>query len=186
MNLKQDLIMNRIFKLSVMISFFLFLSIPVMAEDSFELVPITQDDYQAKSTFSLLAGSGSANSASGSVVGLEYSLTCPLLKLSRGSIRQQISYTTGDMGTVTLSSFELNPHYLIELSDSLALGFGPGFGYLSSKSDIETKSMLAFQLGGSLHYRVGSWFLGGEARQQFAADSDWNNMRLAAKGGIDF
>lgn len=153
-------------------------------------------DYVADPTLSLMAGNldpDIGNADSDTISGIELSLNCPLLQPPTNKIRQQVSYTTYDNQGLEISSFELNPHYVVETMPGLGLGFGPGLGYVKAETSTESEGMFALQLGASLHYTaMGPLFLGAEARYQvtqgddFAGQKGADNLRIAVKAGYNF
>lgn len=153
-------------------------------------------DYIAEPTLSLVVGNlnpditGTNNDT---VSGVEFSLNCPLLQPPTNKIRQQISYNRYNDNGLKINSFELNPHYVIEASPGLGIGFGPGLGYVKAETATESEGMLALQLGISLHYTVmEKLFLGAEARYQatqsddFAGQKGVDNFRGTIKVGYNF
>ena len=161
-----------------------------------EFLPIVDDDYQYDPQLSLILGSMSPSDGdSGSMNGIEFSLNCPLLKAPGGVIRQQISVASYDEGGVEITSFELNPHYQINLAPNLDFGFGPGFGYVMTEGPGIDESAISLQAGASLSYTVGQGVIAGEARYQMMLSDielnngdevDLNNTRLMIKLGYRF
>ncbi len=153
-------------------------------------------DYVAEPTLALMIGNlnPDINGANNDTVsGVEFSLNCPLLQPPSNKIRQQISYTRYSDSGLKISSFELNPHYVIEMTPGVGVGFGPGIGYVKAEVANQSESMLALQLGVSLHYNVmEKLFLGAEARYQatqndnFAGQKGADNFRGTIKVGYNF
>lgn len=168
---------------------------PALA-DGWSLLPATSADYEAAPTVAALGGMQDPDVSgvdAGGAYGVELSLSCPTLAPPQGRIRQQISLTRFDNDGLELTSFELNPHYLVDLGSGLALGGGPGFGYVSADSGADSDGVFALQAGLSLHYRQGPLFLGAEARYQWTQeadlggnDTDLANSRLLGKVGWNF
>lgn len=153
------------------------------------------DRFVAEPTASILLGSMKPKDGnSGSVTGIELSFNCPLLQPPTNKIRQQLSFAQYDEGGTEVSSIEINPHYVVEVSPGLLVGGGPGLGYISVDTAAKDTNMLALQFGGSVHYSVSdSVFVGGEARYQLTEDDDiggsvqgLDNWRIALKAGINF
>jgi len=167
----------------------------VFAAD-WEFFPIVNDDYQYAPQLSLIGGSmDPSDSDSGSMTGIELSLNCPLLKAPEGIIRQQISYASYDENGLEVDSFELNPHYQIDIAPDVAFGFGPGFGYVSAQGAGIDDSAFTLQAGATLNYTVGQVVVGAEARYQFmvsdietnnSSEVDLDNTRLMLKLGYRF
>jgi len=171
---------------------------PVIANElGWMLFPVIDDNYIGDHILSITAGSFDPDSrlaGSGSITGIELSMNCPLVKPPTNNIRQQISYTVYDENNLKVSSFELNPHYVVALSNDLSIGGGPGIGYVSVDSASKDPNLWAFQLGGSIHYTgAGPLFIGAEARYQLTEDSaitatenNMDNMRAMIKLGYAF
>ncbi len=172
-------------------------SASVQAGDDWRWFAGMKDGYTAQPAVSLMFGmlDPDADGAdSDAIAGIELSLNCPMLQPPTNRIRQQISYTKYDKNGLELTSIEANPHYVIETSPGLELGFGPGFGYVMAKTDDGSldDGALALQVGASAHYTgMGPLFIGAEARYQMTGDFDGvddniNNFRVALKVGYSF
>lgn len=167
----------------------------VLAAD-WDFLPVVNDDYQYAPQLSLIGGSmDPSDGNSGSMSGIELSLNCPLLKAPEGVIRQQISFTSYDENGLELDSFELNPHYQINIAPDMTFGFGPGFGYVTAKSAAVDDSAFTLQAGASLNYTAGQIVIGAEARYQLmvsdieasnGSEVDVDNTRLMLKLGYRF
>lgn len=187
--------MKKSFAVAVVASTLSFSSQAVFAE-GWELFPVVNDDYEFAPQLSLIGGSMDPDDGdSGSMTGFELSLNCPLLKAPEGVIRQQVSFASYDENGLEFDSFELNPHYQIELAQDLTFGFGPGFGYASAKGTGIDDSAFTLQAGASLNYTMGQIVLGAEARYQFmvsdleadnGSEADLDNTRLMLKLGYRF
>ncbi len=167
--------------------------------DGWNFLAGSKPGYQADAAVSLLFGRQSPSTTGlddGNIAGIELSLNCPLLQPPSNRIRQQISYTRYDEGSTQIDSFEINPHYVVEVSPGLELGGGPGFGYITtSTTGGADPSFLAINLGLSAHYTgLGPVFLGAEYRYQFTTEEDFgatvkdnlNNGRFDIKVGYSF
>lgn len=164
--------------------------------DGWELFPIVSDDYQYAPQLSLIGGSMEPGDGdSGAMSGLELSLNCPLLKAPEGIIRQQISYASYDENGLEIDSFELNPHYQIDVAPDVTFGFGPGFGYVSAQGTGMDDKAFTLQAGASLNYSIGQIVIGAEARYQFmvsdleannGSEVDLDNTRMMLKLGYRF
>lgn len=167
---------------------------PVAAE-GWTFMPGKSDNYQPEMTVSALFGQldpAPSGADSDSVIGVELSLNCPMVQPPEGTIRQQLSIGRYDENGLELTTIEINPHYLVALDDKLAIGFGPGLGYLRADAPGVDDSVFALQAGVSLHYNVDArLFLGAEARYQWTqelddSNDDMNNSRIVAKVGYRF
>lgn len=176
----------------------LMLMLPVAANADWGFLPVMDSDYVMAPRVSAKYGSlkgTDAGSEAITMMGLELSLTCPLLK-GPMPIRQQVSYNTGSKSTTgadfTVTSIELNPHMMFDVAENLKLGVGPGFGYLMSKADSSVatvnQSYGALQLGASADYAViATMHAGFEYRYQYTeqVDGGANNTAWALKFGMD-
>ena len=168
-------------------------AMPAQAQD-WQLLPAIGSDYKAQPTFALTAGTQDYDDGdSGGVYGVELGLACPTLKPPQGRIRQQISLTRYDEDGLETTSLEVNPHYMVDLASNLAVGFGPGLGYVQADTSVGDDGVFALQAGTSLHYRTGPLFLGAEARYQWTQSADFgggshdmDNIRLQGKVGVAF
>jgi hypothetical protein len=168
---------------------------PAQAE-GWEFLPVTGDNYEFKPKLSLITGSmDPADGSSGTMTGLELAINCPLLKAPNGVIRQQVSYASYDENGVKIDSFELNPHYQIEVAQDVTFGFGPGFGYTWAETTGLDDSSFTLQAGASLNYSLGQVEIGAEARYQTlvsdiktqgGTEVDLDNTRLMLKVGYKF
>ncbi len=153
------------------------------------------DDYVMESTASILVGSMSpTDGISGNITGIELAFNCPLLQPPANKIRQQLSYAQYDEDGTEVTSIEINPHYVTEISPGLSIGAGPGLGYVSVDNAVKDTSLFALQVGGSLHYKVSDpLFLGADVRYQLTNNKNlggsiqgMDNWGVALKAGVNF
>lgn len=145
-------------------------------------------------TASLMAGVMSPKDGdSGKILGVEMSFNCPLLQPPTNKIRQQVSLTRYDENGAKVSSIEINPHYVVEVSPGLSIGGGPGLGYVYVDTNAKNTGMFAVQLGASAHYNLTEQvFVGGELRYQLTENKSlgttdgFDNWRSAIKLGFSF
>lgn len=153
--------------------------------------------YKAEPMASVLFGRmspGRSGIKDGNITGLELSLNCPLLQPPTNRIRQQVSYTQYDESGTKIKNFEINPHYVVEVSPRLELGGGPGLAYITTSGTANNPNFWGLNLGLSAHYRGwGPVFVGAEYRYQFTNKKDFggvndnlNNGRFDVKVGYDF
>lgn len=167
-------------------------------EHGAKFIPIFKDaNYTFQPTIALMTGTldqDIAGDDSDTVTGIELGINCPLLTTPNNRIRQRISVSSFDNDTVEIGSFELNPHYMIKVTEGLELGFGPGLGYVQAELGAEDDSTWAVQLGFSAEYRRDMLFAGAEIRHQITGDvdlgggaeTDLENTRVMFKIGVDF
>ncbi|MDR9424585.1 MAG: hypothetical protein RI567_04800 [Marinobacter sp.] len=166
-----------------------------VAAEGWEFPGFSSDDYQAQPTLAMVGGVMDPDfgpAGAGGVYGLELSLDCPLLQPPSNRIRQQLSLTQYDEDGVEINSLEINPHYVVPVSENLEIGFGPGIGVLDVDAGSHDDTLLGFQAGASVHYRQGAFFVGGEARYQVTTeerfggrDQDADNARVLLKVGVN-
>lgn len=163
--------------------------------EGWEFLPVIDDDYEYKPQLSLIAGTASIDGSSESMSGVELAINCPLVKAPNAVIRQQISYATIESNGTKLKSFELNPHYMVVMSDKVQVGFGPGIGYLSADATGLSDSAITLQAGANVLYTAGKFTAGLELRHQVTVgsiktntgtDVDVDNTRFMAKVGYRF
>ena len=166
-----------------------------VAAEGWEFPGFSGDNYQVQPTVALLGGVMDPDfgpAGSGGVYGLELSLDCPLLQPPSNRIRQQVSLTQYDEDGVEITSLEINPHYVVPMSENLEFGFGPGIGVMDVDTGSHDNTLLGIQAGASVHYRQGAFFAGAEARYQVTTeerfgnrDRDADNARVLLKVGMN-
>jgi hypothetical protein len=127
-------------------------------------------------------------------LGVQVSLNCPWFQPPKGLIRQQFNVNQFDNDGIEFTTFEINPRYFVEMSPSVMLGVGPGFGYMWTDVDVgKAENMWTLQLGGDLEYRQGALFLGAGARYMWTQDKyvglskeGADNWLVQVKAGINF
>lgn len=154
------------------------------AADGWEFPGFNASGYQAEPTVAFVGGvmdpdAGFADA--GAVYGVELSLNCPLLQPPTNRIRQQASLTRYDEDGVEITSFEINPHYVMPMGENLEFGFGPGVGVMNVDYGSDDNTLLGLQAGASMHYREGAFFAGAEARYQVTTEERFNGV----KRGVD-
>ena len=188
--------MNRIATAPILLAATIAAAPLAVSAEGVELLPVMKEGYQAAPTLSLLVGAADYDVTgldSDTVAGIEAAFDCPLVRLPGGTVRQQVSITGFDEDGLDVTSFELNPHYLVPVSDTLAIGFGPGIGYLDADLGGDDEGVWALQAGVSAHLDLGTMFVGAELRQQWTQeeriagrDRDLDNARLMLKVGVKF
>jgi opacity protein-like surface antigen len=160
-----------------------------------EFLPVLNSDYTPQFALALTGGvlQGDASSTE-SVFGVEISLDCPLLKAPNHTIRQQASFTKYDHNGEKLSSFELNPHHMFEMTDNTYIGVGPSLGFAKYERAGDSDTVFTYGLGLSLRTNFTEhFFVGAEMRYVWTQDAningvedDVNNLRTVAKIGYQF
>lgn len=159
----------------------------------------TKPGYKVEPTVAAMLGRISPGDEfrSSTILGAELSLNCSLLQPPTHRIRQQLSFTRASTGGVKIHNYEINPHYVVQISPGFEIGGGPGLGYVTIDTPTGDGGVFGFQLGASAHYRgTGPLFVGAEMRYQFTGDdrfggagsprTDANNFRFAIKAGYSF
>ena len=131
---------------------------------------------------------------SSSLMGVEVSMECPLLQPASHRIRQQISLTQVDDDGLTVSSIELNPHHMFQLSPQFEAGFGPSLGVAKAEADGDDATEFTYGLGVSARFDITpQLFIGAELRKAWMGDMTLNggtgnlgNTRAAVKVGYQF
>lgn len=162
--------------------------------EGLSFLPFMQEGFKYEPTLSFVGGQLDPDVDDvdeSAVVGIELSFNYPLLATPSNGIREQLSITSFDNDGLEMTSFEINPHYVINLSPSFGVSFGPGIGLVNVDYNGDSDTAFTGQLGASLQYRTGTLYFGLEARQQYTAninmlDDDVNNSRISLKIGHDF
>ena len=172
---------------------------PVIAEEEAGWIfgPAFEEGWEADFTLALTAnhinpdisGVGSDNS-----LGLQVSLNCPWFQPPTGLIRQQFNINKFDDDGIELTTFEINPRYYVNMTPSVMIGAGPGFGYMwTDASQGDESDMWTLQLGGDVEYRQGVMFLGLGARYQWTENESLgidnegaDNWLVQLKAGVNF
>jgi opacity protein-like surface antigen len=171
----------------------------VQAADGWSWLAGLQPGFQAEPTVSVMLGRISPGDAfsSSTVLGAELSLNCPTLQPPTNRIRQQFSFTRSSTGGTKIHNYEINPHYVVEVSPGFEIGGGPGLGYVTVDTPTGDGGVFGLQFGASAHYFAnGPLFLGAEARYQITGKdrfggagsprTDVDNFRFAIKAGYSF
>ncbi|MDX2471361.1 MAG: hypothetical protein QNL04_12380 [SAR324 cluster bacterium] len=192
--------MQRIF---LLLLFSLVYSPILLAETSskgFVFFPVTDSSFEMKPSLSKISGAvtipeGNLDSTTVGKMdlqGVELQLDCPWFQFGANPLRQQISYSTYTQEGFDMSSFEINPNYIMTTDSRLiGLGFGPGFGGLRHKNKTtgETETFMTLQFSASLSLNLGFLHLGLEQRKQRSqveGQKYWDNNRKIFKVGINF
>lgn len=187
-------------KLVLAVSTALFLATSPALAENWKFLPGKDADFSANQTLSVMVGSENPDVpgiGNDSIAGMELSFDCPLLQPvnSDNKIRQQVSLNNFNDDVLELTSLEINPHYVINTSSGIGIGFGPGIGYIQAETTSTKKSMFALQAGASLHYTTMDFlFIGAEARYQFTESDSFispaqkgiDNFRVTLKVGVNF
>jgi len=167
----------------------------LLAEGGF--LPVSKPDYKANVGIAGLGGllkGTDGDSDYESFFGLEISLDCPLLKLSSGNIRQQINLTQYNHDNLKIQELNLNPHYIIPVSNTTSFGFGPSFGIAKIDIGSDDDTAFTYGLGTSVRTDLGNGlFVGGEFRYTLTSDAslegiddDIDNTKFMIKIGQQY
>ena len=179
--------------LSVVVLSLLSSSATAFAE-GWKMFPVKDADYQAKASVAIIAGQSKFDGSDQGVKGLEASFTCPLIKLPKHSIRQQLSYTTSKEDGIKVKSLEMNPHHMFQVNNKLQVGVGPSLGVTKLESNGKDDSVLSYGVGASVRYDITrKVFIGAETRYAWTDEAnlngvkdDINNRRSTVKVGFNF
>ncbi|MGD8590659.1 MAG: hypothetical protein PVG22_17700 [Chromatiales bacterium] len=187
---------KKLVALSLLASLF---ATPVLAEDEsgWVLGPAFKEGWEADFTLALTANyidPDISNVDGDGGVGMQVSLNCPWFQPPSGVIRQQFNLNQFDNDGIEFTTFEINPRYFVEMSPSVMLGVGPGFGYMWTDADVgKSDDMWTLQLGGDIEYRQGAFYLGAGARYMWTQDKDIgltsdgaDNWLAQLKMGVNF
>ena len=121
---------------------------------------------------------------SGDIYGLELSFDCQYAKASEHTIRQQLSLTKFNKGSLDMYTLEANPHYMYQLESNTYFGIGPSLGLAYADGDSLDHFLVTMGLGASLKKDITEeLFLDLEARTVYATERDADNFRVVAKVG---
>jgi len=162
--------------------------------DDWKFFPVLDAKYKPDVTLSLVGGVLNGTPAgSGSYKGIEVALNCLALQPPTGVIRSKISLGSFDHNGMKLTTFEINPHWTMNVDKNLTFGVGPGIGFVKAEMNGQTTRMAALQIGADLDYRIGAINLGLGARWQDTRNKDIapgihgaNNTLVQAKVGFNF
>lgn len=162
-------------------------------DPGFRFLPVLDEDYDLGLTLSLKTGImnlSNVNSGTHLLGGLEAAFNCLMFKPAVGSIRAQFSYNRYEDSDYTIHSIELNPYYMLNVTERLSIGGGPGIGYLIPEGNLE--NVWALQVGLGASYDIGLVAIGLEARYQWQTEdqqnsntSELDNFRTTLKFGIN-
>lgn len=168
--------------------------------DEFKFLPIFNDDnWEPKIEVALIAGYIDFDRSEvddGHSYGVELSFDCPVFTLPGDNvIRQVLSLNTYNENGLKMTSIEMNPYYMVNISKDLVLGFGPGIGGVKADPDhASSQWMFAVQAGAGIKYYINDFILGADIRHQWTAEKDLGNgskedlenTRFLVKAGYRF
>jgi len=162
-------------------------------DSGFKFLPVLSKDYDMGLSLSLKTGVMNFSQLSSEthfLAGAEAAFNCLMFKPANGSIRAQLSYNRYDNGDIIIHTVELNPYYMINVTDRLSIGGGPGIGYLIPEGNLE--NVWGVQAGAGATYNFGVFTMGLEARYQWQTEKqknynteNLNNFRTTLKFGIN-
>ncbi|MDO8890403.1 MAG: hypothetical protein Q7V00_00995 [Sulfurimicrobium sp.] len=172
----------------------LYMSSSVMAADNWEWFPAGKDGWKSDFTFAFQAGSMDVkNIGTGEFKGVEFALNCPWFCAPGGNLRQEFHLGSYKNGNASLTTFEINPHYMVPLSKNWSVGGGPGIGYVHGYIGDKEANMSSFQVTGDIDYNQGNFFFGVGARYQNTRNKEivpgvkgMDNWLVSAKVGLNF
>lgn len=180
-------------KKTVLAASLLTLSLSTQAE-GWEILPITNSDYQADFAIAAIGGKINSDDIDSSTKGVELSLNCPLLKAPNHTIRQQVSYLSTDKNGIKSKSFELSPHHMFNLENNLSVGIGPSLGVVKVETSDGDDTAFTYGAGVSARYDVSkNFFVGAEVRRVLTKDieiggtsDNFNSTKALIKVGYQF
>lgn len=122
--------------------------------------------------------------------GVEFGFNC----LATDTIRQQLQITSFEEANTKVLQVNINPHYLVPLSDSIKIGFGPTLGLAQIDNGVDTDTVFTYGLGTSLNLDISqNFFVGTEVKYELTQDAtlsdistDIDNLKVFAKLGYRF
>lgn len=179
---------------SALLSLALFSAAQAASAGEWQFLPVQGSGYKADVVLSLAGGTMEPNgTGSAGYVGAELAFNCLLLAPPTGTIRTKLSYGSFDHTGIKLSTLELNPRWMVNVTPALSLGAGPGLGMVSTEVAGKTKHLTAAQIGADLDYRMDHVNLGLTLRRQATRSADIggglsraSNTLLEAKVGYAF
>lgn len=166
----------------------------VMAADGWEWFPAGKDGW--KSDFTLAAEVGSMDVkklGTGEYQGVEFALNCPWFCMPGGSLRQEFHLGAYKHGDASLTTFEMDPHYMVPISPNWSVGGGPGIGFVRANVGGKSAVMSSFQVTADLDYNRGHFFFGVGGRYQNTLNKEiapgvkgMDNWLVSAKVGLNF
>jgi len=161
------------------------------------LFPVMQDGYKSNIGIAALGGllkGSDSDSDYESFFGLEISLDCPILRLESGNIRQQLNITQYNHDGLKIQELNLNPHYIIPISNTTSFGIGPSYGIAKVDIGRDDDTAFTYGFGTSLRTDLGNGlFVGGEFRYTLSTDAsllgiddDIDNTKFMIKIGQQY
>lgn len=172
------------------------LSSTAQASD-WELLPVLNPDHQLEPSLAIILGGmkmDKTDAKSELLYGLELGVNCPLLKVPGGKIRQQIQITKFDDNNLKVTQLNLNPHYEVYSSNTLAIGVGPSFGAAKVETATEDDTVFTYGFGANIRTDVtDELFFGLNVGYEASTDAtlagvsdNINNLKYFIKMGYQF
>lgn len=163
---------------------------------SWKVLPVLDADYSPNFAVAVTAGAQELKSSDdySGVYGLEVSLNCPLLTPPEHTIRQQLSIENYEYDNILITSFELSPHHMFELSSTMTVGIGPSVGVSHVEVNDIDDTLFTYGAGASIRKDITSdFFIGAQTQYIWMSDTDFgnkdvdlNSFKLIIKSGFQF
>lgn len=165
-----------------------------LAADSWEILPVLKDGWKPDFSFAAEIGTMDVkNGGRGDYQGVEFALNCPWFCPPTGNLRQEFHLGAYKNGEYSLTTFEMDPHYMFPLSPNWSVGGGPGIGFVKAYVGDKTATMSSFQVTGDIDYNNGHFFFGFGARYQNTLNKEiapgvrgMDNWLVSAKIGLNY
>ena len=121
--------------------------------------------------------------------GVDFNFNCGLIQDPQNRIRTHLQVGHVSKGNMTADMFELSPRYTVPLSKGLSIGAGPSLAAYRLDLPGYDKTLYGFGIAGGVSYRLGSLYLGADARYhdtQSKKGENFDNLTVGFKAGVNF
>jgi len=122
-----------------------------------------------------------------------YGLAVGFNCLLSDTIRQELQITNYDNDDLKILQVNLNPRYLVDLTESTTLGMGPTFGLAKVENLNDSDTVFTYGLGVNLQMNFDNAFVAAETKYELTQDAelanikqDVDNLKVLLKVGYTF
>jgi hypothetical protein len=122
-------------------------------------------------------------------LGVDLNFNCALIQDPQDRIRTHLQFGHFSKDGTKANAFELSPRYTVPISKGLFVGVGPSLAVYDVDVPGASKILYGVGIAGGIEYRVGSLYLGADARYhdtESRGGVDFDNLTLGLKAGINF
>lgn len=123
------------------------------------------------------------------VVGIEFSMECPLIQAKKNRIRQQFSLMRKKDNNYKSVTVEVNPQYKLVAGSKFEFGAGPVAGFIFTRLRDNNKPVFNYGLGSSAMYYFKRVLIGIESRytmtKKISLDDIYNETRSTEKANLN-